>query len=119
MPNDAAFQMAGGQTIFVYGSLKRGGHNHHLIENAEFVGFDSITAKNISTERLHAIVPGEGLVRGEVYNVEGWSMIWVDQLEGIDWGFYYKEEVETHQGRKVWVYFLNWCPQIEGLPALY
>jgi gamma-glutamylcyclotransferase (GGCT)/AIG2-like uncharacterized protein YtfP len=106
------------ELIFVYGSLRRGRHNHQLIKDCEFIQYDSITAKDISTPQLAACIHGEGTVQGEVYSIDPLTMIYVDRLEGIDWHFYTKEQVTTHKGLEVSVYFLNWSLPVAGFPHI-
>jgi gamma-glutamylcyclotransferase (GGCT)/AIG2-like uncharacterized protein YtfP len=84
--------------IFVYGTLKRGGSNHHFLAGQTFVGEGS-------TEpgfRLYALdgFPGmirrpddrEG-VRGEVWSIDAGCLKRLDILEDIAEGLYVREPV--------------------------
>lgn len=74
-----------GETLlFIYGTLRRGGPNHALVEHARFLG----AAK---TARRHALfvdgipylaaVPEVHHVRGEVYAVDAETLAVLDRLE--------------------------------------
>lgn len=102
--------------VFVYGTLKRGFHNHGVMVRAggEFV------SSGTTVERYPLVidglpylldVPGQGHpVKGEIYRVssaEGWSML--DRLEGHP-RFYERRltEIAGADGETyaAWVYFL-------------
>jgi len=55
--------------IFVYGSLRRGCANHHLLEGAEFVGPGTIEASLYMRGDLSMAHEGPGTVHGEVYRL--------------------------------------------------
>jgi gamma-glutamylaminecyclotransferase len=95
------------ETIFVYGTLRKGFPNHVLLMDSEFVGEDSITAKDISASGYFGVIPGNDVVKGEVYNCNSLTMQRIDVLECIEWDIYRKELVTTHAGREVYVYFAN------------
>ena len=59
--------------IFVYGSLKRGFRNHHLLETSRFVG-PGTTRRDFDLLDLGyfpaAIRPGAFAIRGELFAVD-------------------------------------------------
>lgn len=102
-------------TIFVYGSLKRGFHNHSLIEHSTFLG-------RATTSQPCVLLPGPGfpylvkqwktapqlLVEGELYEVDDETFAAVDLLEG-NGSFYQRQSclIASNKGFcQSWVYFL-------------
>ena len=74
-------------TVFVYGTLKRGGRNHHLLAGQEFLG----EARTLPRYRLYdkgpypCLVeePGHGrAVEGELWRVDEPTLARLDRLEG-------------------------------------
>jgi gamma-glutamylcyclotransferase (GGCT)/AIG2-like uncharacterized protein YtfP len=103
--------------IAVYGSLKKGFHNHALLERNG--------ATKVSTERINgfimhsmgffpAIVPGDGEVTVEVYEAPDSAMPSLDRLEGYP-SLYDRKEVSTSVG-PAWIYFMqnNEGPIVQG-----
>ena len=97
--------------LFVYGTLKRGFGNNHLISRCEFVG------DFISTDRFD--VSGQGfpcaylnkhgkLLKGEVYKLTETDFIMTDGLEGN--GFLYQRELRTFikngELLEAWIYII-------------
>jgi len=75
-------------TIFVYGTLKRGQRNDHLLLDQQFLG----TAQTLARYRLYdcgrhpALVPDPGngvAVRGEVWQVSKETLQKLDEYEGV------------------------------------
>lgn len=102
-------------TIFVYGSLKQGFHNHSLIEHSRFLG-------RATTSQPCVLLPGPGfpflvkqwktapqlLVEGELYEVDDDTFAAVDLLEG-NGSFYQRQSclVVSERGPcQSWIYFL-------------
>jgi gamma-glutamylcyclotransferase (GGCT)/AIG2-like uncharacterized protein YtfP len=68
--------------IFVYGTLLQGESNHGLLADAEFLGIDRLTnAQIFDLGDYPMIVPGEGLVLGEVYRISPAILQKLDILE--------------------------------------
>ena len=82
--------------MFVYGTLKRGFPNHHLLPSATYLGeaaslepYPLVVASQWFTPTLIA-EPGQGLpVRGELYRTDGEGLAELDRLEGrgLSFGF--------------------------------
>jgi gamma-glutamylcyclotransferase (GGCT)/AIG2-like uncharacterized protein YtfP len=79
--------------VFVYGTLKRGGPNHHLMAGQKFVA----TARTKPIYKLYSIgdfpamveVPQEGSpIEGEIWNVDSACLSKLDRLEGLEEGLY-------------------------------
>lgn len=98
--------------VFVYGTLKRGFSNDHVMRkaNAVYVGDSVIDRFDMySLAAFPAIVPTEKphLVYGEVYTVADIEPL--DWLEGYP-DFYDRMEVMTSYGL-AWVYYLHAPPE--------
>lgn len=93
--------------IFVYGTLKKGFPNHHLIE--EFSpSNDAVFMGKYQTVKPFPLVcgplgipflinrPGSGQrVKGELYSVSGRALARLDELEGISIGNYERLPIEV------------------------
>lgn len=102
--------------VFVYGTLKRGFHNHHVMQRAggEFICCGTtVELYPLVIDGLPYLlnVPGQGHpVDGEIYrvaSVEGWFTL--DRLEGHP--SFYERQVVNIKGADgetyaAWVYFL-------------
>lgn len=93
--------------VFVYGSLKRGGSNHHLLAGASFEGEAAVEGLEMwDTGRgFPACAPGDGTVEGEVYRVDEATLAAVDRLEGVP-DFYERRERDG-----MWVYVWSDDPE--------
>jgi gamma-glutamylcyclotransferase (GGCT)/AIG2-like uncharacterized protein YtfP len=92
------------ELVFVYGTLKRGHGNHHWLLDAPFLG-EAVLPDVV----LHDLgpfpmaVPGEGIVRGEVYRVDAAGLARLDRLEGYP-RLYDRRPLPLADGRQAWVY---------------
>jgi gamma-glutamylcyclotransferase (GGCT)/AIG2-like uncharacterized protein YtfP len=92
------------ELVFVYGTLKRGHGNHHWLLDAPFLG-EAVLPDVV----LHDLgpfpmaVPGEGVVRGEVYGVDAAGLARLDRLEGYP-RLYDRRPLPLADGRQAWVY---------------
>jgi gamma-glutamylcyclotransferase (GGCT)/AIG2-like uncharacterized protein YtfP len=82
--------------LFVYGTLKRGHHNHRLLEKAQYISHAELWGYQMySLGGFPGIKPSDGHVHGEVYEVEDLTRL--DRLEGYDEerddGMYLRREV--------------------------
>lgn len=96
--------------VFVYGSLKKGFHNHSLLENSKMVGKSVIKGfRMVSLGGYPGLVPAATgrchHVKGEIYEVDQPTMVRLDRLEGHP-HFYHRETVTTESGVPCWVYVL-------------
>jgi gamma-glutamylcyclotransferase (GGCT)/AIG2-like uncharacterized protein YtfP len=106
-----------GDPLFVYGTLKNGGHNHRFLGNCRFLG-EAETVLSFPFQHIEVYpVPGKGhRVQGEVWvprDASAWRAL--DQLEGHP--TYYrrlKTQVEikiknqdgvTNKIIETWIYF--------------
>ena len=110
--------------IFVYGTLKRGEHNHKLLECANFLGCDSIKGYKLydTPYGFPTIVKSDNdeIVEGEVYEVDISDYKRIELLEGYtgdNTGLYSRDKVITKSGLTAEVYVGNFdlkgCEQIK------
>lgn len=85
--------------IFVYGTLKRGGSNHHLMGGQQFLG----EARTQPGFRLYELGGHPGMiaksddrdgVTGEVWSVDAACLVQLDILEGLVEGHYRRVPVK-------------------------
>lgn len=103
-------------SILVYGTLLKGEGNHHMLAGAELVGDAKL--KGILYDMPYgfpAVIEGDGVVLGEVYNVPISKLRDLDRLEGYRESnkassMYLREfaEVELMDGELMQVYFYKW-----------
>lgn len=108
--------------LFVYGTLKRGFRNHHLIEDGTLVDDHAILGGyrmyNVGT--FPAIVPDTDDYRvfGEVWEVPDTRSVQLDRLEGVPHMYrremLYVFENEQIVQRQVYV----WNQPIDGMPEV-
>lgn len=99
------------QQVFVYGSLKKGFGNHQLLErgDAKFVGDAQVSGFQLfSLGPFPAVVPGNGTVSGEVYEVGPETLAALDRLEGHP-TFYQRQDrivrmAKTHESKVIALY---------------
>jgi gamma-glutamylcyclotransferase (GGCT)/AIG2-like uncharacterized protein YtfP len=84
--------------IFVYGTLKRGGTNHHCLADQKFVG-EARTAAGFCLYNVgsfpgmvHRADDHDG-VAGEVWEVSAECLAKLDELEDVAHGMYRREKV--------------------------
>ncbi|MEQ9714687.1 MAG: gamma-glutamylcyclotransferase [Candidatus Asgardarchaeum sp.] len=102
--------------LFVYGTLMHGFNLHFYLKKYPFLGRAIIKGYDLyDLEFFPAIVPGSGIVHGEVYEVDERLMDTLDSVEGVDRenpsaGLYIKEETFAFFGdykEKVIIYVYN------------
>jgi gamma-glutamylcyclotransferase (GGCT)/AIG2-like uncharacterized protein YtfP len=83
-------QIETNKKVFVYGTLKKGGHNHYKhLSRAEFLGEATTVSKfkMIGKDKSFPFLLTESqdghIIKGEVYNVTPFQMKQLDILEGI------------------------------------
>jgi len=106
--------------LFVYGTLKRDGSRHWIIEDFPFLG--RAKAKGFALYDLGpypAMVPGVGVVYGEVYEVSEEALQALDWVEGVP--VLYRRELievvfEDGFSLKAWAYVYN--GSVKGFPRI-
>lgn len=98
--------------VFVYGSLKKGFHNHQLLSgnDATFLGEAESTAPAYAMLDLGSfpgLIEGDQRVKGELYEVNQYTMDNLDALEGHPYMYERKLarfKMEGHKIKEAWVY---------------
>lgn len=93
--------------VFVYGTLKKGYGNHHLLSRSKFL--DTAVTRGVLHD-LGAFPAARtndsgGQIHGELYSVDDETLARLDRLEGIP-TFYQRDKVETSKG-PAWIYTMN------------
>lgn len=89
--------------LFVYGSLKRGGTNHHQLRAAEYLA-EARTAPGFALRLIAgypALVAGSEAVLGELYRIPNSALPALDEFEG---DAYVRREVELGSGQRALAY---------------
>jgi len=100
--------------VFVYGTLKRGGRNHHFMAGQPFLG----EARTEPGYTLYSLGDYPGMVRsadashavtGEVWGVNADCLARLDELEGVTEGLYERVPVRlaasfAHQPIETYLY---------------
>jgi gamma-glutamylcyclotransferase (GGCT)/AIG2-like uncharacterized protein YtfP len=106
--------------LFVYGTLKRGGSRHWLLQDFPFLG--RARAEGFALYDLGpfpAMVPDAGVVYGEVYEVPEEILRDLDWVEGVP--VLYRRELievvfEDGFSVKAWAYIYN--GDVKGFPRI-
>jgi gamma-glutamylcyclotransferase (GGCT)/AIG2-like uncharacterized protein YtfP len=111
-------------TLFVYGTLKRGGSNHLFLRGQNYLG-DVRTAPGFT---LYSLGEYPGMVRapgdtqgvtGELWSVDDGCLAELDRLEGLDEGLYERIDVllaPNHLAGSAQTYL--YLRQIDGLDPI-
>ncbi len=99
------------ETVFVYGSLRRGMAQHHLITGAPFLGYGS-TADTFtlydSGDWPAAITTGVTAIYGELYALSTQKLAAIDAYEGHPHFFCRKRVMlADRQITSIWIYTLD------------
>tara|TARA_R100000781_G_scaffold94684_2_gene59007 strand:+ start:3216 stop:3812 length:597 start_codon:yes stop_codon:yes gene_type:complete len=96
--------------VFVYGTLKMGGHNHHYLKDSKFVQhflFPELTLIETGYGFPAAIMNEGSSVYGEIYQINNKTLLNLDRLEG-EGSLYFRKErsitLEDLRGVRVKVY---------------
>jgi gamma-glutamylaminecyclotransferase len=112
--------------IFVYGTLKQGFHNHHLVEDAEFICEATTKEKYpmVNTEKYFPYLLNEkGVghhIKGEVYRINTATLAMLDILEGYPDLYTRETIIVLSKGIELTtlVYFLNGMLDYSSLELL-
>jgi gamma-glutamylcyclotransferase (GGCT)/AIG2-like uncharacterized protein YtfP len=98
-PDFFELKARGDNFVFVYGTLRTGGSNFHLLEGSKYLGYAQTTSPNYILRRGRAFpmvkksnLNYAGKVEGEVFAVDALTMCELDRLEGNN-SFYTREEI--------------------------
>ena len=97
--------------LFVYGTLKKGYGNHHVINKAKFLGtFISVDKFDMSGYGFPEIYPNKHgkQIMGEIYDLCDQDFVFTDSLEGN--GSFYRREIRDFTNNKetikAWIYII-------------
>lgn len=98
------------ERVFVYGTLKRGGYNHYILNSSIFEQ-EIKTKEKYSMYSMGAfpfVLLAESLVQitGEVFSVTEEVLKRLDILEGYPY-FYNREQILLEDGTRAWIYYLQ------------
>ncbi len=94
--------------VFVYGTLRQGGYNHHLLAHATYHGMARTPPiyDLIDLGPFPAMTPGGSTaVVGEVYEVDAKTLAALDHLEGHP-HLYWREEISLEDGENAFAYLI-------------
>ena len=98
-PDFFELKARGDNLVFVYGTLRTGGSNFHLLEGSKYLGYAQTTSSNYILRRGRSFpivkkskLSYAGKIEGEVFAVDALTMCELDRLEGNN-TFYTREEV--------------------------
>lgn len=110
------------RNVFVYGTLMNGEANHHYLQNSTYLGKYTIKGYDMYDVGWYpAIIPGDNLIIGELYQVPIDDMSSIDMLEG-EGDLYIKkcETVTDEEGKStfalVYVYIKD-VSKLKKIPA--
>ena len=110
------------QMVFVYGTLMKGEANEHYLENSTCMGPAVLEGHDMYNVGWYpAIIPGDGMVVGELYRVPLKDIPAIDMLEGE--GTLYTKKCETvtcADGKTYFALFYVYngdCSGLERIPA--
>lgn len=119
------------QSVFVYGTLRKGGSNHFRMDGAEFVGKGAVKGEiHVIDTHPELVFPAlkldaEGFVLGEVYQVSETQLKSLDAFEGIsercEEPYEYrrvKADVEMESGEQVCAWVWEWNLGLDGAKPL-
>lgn len=110
--------MKSADCVFVYGSLRRGGANHRLLEKARFLGVHTTPPDYCMLDLgpyPGVIQPGETAIAGEVYGISSRVLADLDALEDYPRS-YTRVKIPTPWG-EAWIYiyrFRQSLPVVKG-----
>lgn len=98
--------------VAVYGTLRKGMGNHHLLRSAEFLGTQITSpAWKMYSCGCPVIISGDSSIVIEVYKVSQNNLKVLDSLEGYP-DLYNRKRIHTNWG-DAWIYFMNKSDIIE------
>lgn len=97
--------------VFVYGTLKRGHGNHHLLKGSRFIGIDFIYGTLINLGPFPAVIEGKRAVEGEIYEIDEATLHRLDLLEGHPNFYERKTTVTINAAERVSYYQFKHPPQ--------
>ena len=105
--------------VFVYGTLMKDEYNHHFLKNSAYKGAAIIKGYDMyNVGYFPAIIPGENIVIGELYEVPVTDMPSIDMLEGEGSLYIRKCEIVECLGEKTLAYIYEYAQDVFGLEKI-
>ena len=105
--------------VFVYGTLMRGEANHSYLENAAFLGRAAIEGYDMYDVGAYpAIVDGNSIIVGELYQVPKEDMASIDMLEGQGSLYIKRCEKLTFDGKTTLAFVYVYIRDVSGLERI-
>ena len=102
--------------VFVYGTLMKGEYNHIFLEESKFIKTTSIHGYDMYNVGYYpAIIPGDSIIPGELYEVPSYDMPRIDGLEGE--GSLYIRKCESTSDNSL-AYIYEYAQETEGLERI-
>lgn len=97
------------ELLFVYGSLKQSGENHHLLKQSRFLGEQKTVSKYETKQvgeypAIIEVEAGGKSISGEVYQVKDALLAELDLFEEVPC-LYHRKKVWLQNGTYAWAYF--------------
>lgn len=100
------------ETVFVYGTLRRGGSNHHRLDGAEFVAMATVRGRLYRIDWYPGLIADEnaGEVIGEIHQMPASMLAALDDYEGPE---YRRVEMNVRQAHddappcRAWAWLWN------------
>ncbi len=111
--------------LFIYGTLMPGLRLEGEMQGAERLGKARVPGRLVDVGRYPGLLPGNGLVTGEVYRVSNAQLARLDAVEDMvpedrAASQYWRERVTVHDGaltgQPVWTYVYN--RPVDGLKSI-
>ena len=96
-------------SIFVYGTLRKGERLNPALDNANYLGDATIEGSIVNLGAFPGLIPKveeEARVYGEVYEIDDAILRDLDRIEGTPF-LYTREEVDTDEFGTVYTYMYN------------
>ncbi|BCU79323.1 gamma-glutamylcyclotransferase family protein [Luteolibacter sp. LG18] len=100
--------------VFVYGTLRTGGSNHHRMAGATFIAPATVSGRLYRIDWYPGVVldPEAGLVSGEIYEVDDSRLAALDDYEGSEYRRVETEALLT-DGSSARVLIWEWCLEVD------
>lgn len=108
------------RSVFVYGTLMSGESNHNYLNNSAYIGQGTIEGYDMyNVGRFPAIIEGDDLIIGELYQVSINDLPAIDELEG-EGTFYLKkcETVTDSEGKTSFAYIYVFLEDVSNLERI-
>lgn len=101
--------------LFVYGTLRSGECNHHLLETSQLLGSHETLPEYTLYDlgAYPAVIEGHSAIQGEVYLIDDATLAEVDKLENVPVE-YRREQIDTPFGT-AWIYLYQDVSQLSEM----